>query len=231
MQKLIMPFKRQMMLCGYKNAQYLAYWKYQHYGVDISTIQGGAGADPTIYASGDGVVVAAGKDNSLGYGLAVLYKDCYNHKTGKSCDLVARYMHMRQLYVASGQTVKAGDKLAVEGKEGTGDYHLHIEFDTDTQWPVYTPQVAAGRTFWKKGIDSTVNPSHVLHIGAGQGIVKPTYNPAWLNPEDFAIPLAEDAPDYKALHEAEKAAHAATQAKFEALKAGISALVEKYKEE
>lgn len=224
MQKLIMPFKRQMMLCGYKNAQYLTYWKYAHYGVDISTIQGGAGTDPIIYASGDGVVVAAGKDNSLGYGVAVLYKDCYNHKTGKACDLVARYMHMQEIYVTTGQTVKAGDKLAVEGKEGTGDYHLHIEFDTDTTWPVYTPQVAAGKTFWKKGTDSTVNPSHVLHVGEGQEIVKPTYNPAWLNAEDFVIPVAavEDTTDYKALYEAEKAAH-------EALKVGLAALVNGHK--
>ena len=40
MHKLIMPFKRQMMLCGYKNAEYQKYWGYPHYGVDISTIQG-----------------------------------------------------------------------------------------------------------------------------------------------------------------------------------------------
>lgn len=231
MQRLIMPFKRQMMLCGYKNAKYLANWKYPHYGVDISTIQGKAGDDPTIYASGDGVVVAAGKDNSLGWGLAVLYKDCYNHKNGKSCDLVARYMHMPSVYVEQGQTVRAGDKLAVEGKEGTGDYHLHLELDTDTKWPIYTPQVAPGKTFWRKGTDSTVNPSYVLHVGAGQEIVKPTYNPAWLNAEDFVIPAAaiEDATDYRVLYEAEKAAHAATQAKLDEIRTGLAALMGKYK--
>ncbi len=206
MQKLIMPFTRQMMLCGYKVAPYVLEHGYPHYGVDISTIQGGAGTDPTIYASGDGVVVAAGKDNSLGYGVAVLYPDCYIHATGKVCDLIGRYMHMPKMYVSVGQAVKVGDKLAVEGKEGTDDYHLHIEFDTDTKWPVYTPQVAAGKTFWQKGTDSTVNPSHVLHVGAGQEIVKPTYNPAWLNAEDFIIPAltVADTTDYKALYAAAK---------------------------
>lgn len=218
MQKLIMPFKRQMMLCGYKNAKYLANWKYPHYGIDVSTIQGKAGDDHIIYASGDGVVVSVGEDSSLGWGLAVLYKDCHNHHTGQTRDLVARYMHMPAVYVIKDQAVKAGDKLAIEGKEGTGDYHLHLEFDTDSQWPVYSPQVAAGKTFWKKGSDSAVNPSHVLHVGTGQEIVKPTYNPAWLNAEDFVIPAitVETVP---------KAEYDALQAKYDALVAGLKNLI------
>ena len=188
-QYLQMPFVRQMMLCGYKNPQYMAYWGYHHYGVDVSTIQGGAGDDPTVYASGNGTVLAAGKDAKLGYGLCVLYPDAYNHRTGECRDLVARYMHLKSITVKAGDAVKAGDSLGVEGKEGTTDYHLHLEFDTDTAYPAYTPQVA-GSTFWKKGIDSTVNPSYILHVGAGQGIADPTYNPAWLNEEDFVIPAA-----------------------------------------
>lgn len=187
MQKLILPFTKQMMLCGYKNKKYADYWGYAHFGVDISSIQGGAGTDATIYASGEGTVVAAGKDSKLGYGLAVLYKDCYNHHTGKSCDLIARYMHMCKLHVTAGQKVKTGDKLATEGKEGTGDYHLHLEFDTDTSWPINTPQVA-GSNFWKKGTDSTVNPSYIFHVGSMQTLADPTYNPAWLNAEDVTIP-------------------------------------------
>ena len=45
---------------------------------------------------------------------------------------------------------------------------------------------------WKKGVDSTVNPSDLLYVGPGQSLEKPTYNPAWLNPEDFAIPPLQD---------------------------------------
>lgn len=219
MQRLLMPFKKQMMLCGYKNAEYLAYWKYPHYGADISTIQGGAGDDHTIYASGEGIVVAVGKDNSLGYGIAVLYKGCLNHKTGKCCDLIARYMHMPSVYVTKGQAVKAGDKLAPEGKEGTGDYHLHLEFDVDTSYPCYSPQVSSGHAFWFKGTDSSVNPSLVLHIGAGQEIVKPTYNPAWLNAEDFIIPAVPAAETVL------KADYDALQAKYDALVASIKNLI------
>lgn len=199
MQRLLMPFKSQMMLCGYKNAEYLKYWGYPHYGVDISTIQGQKGKDPTVYASGHGVVLLAGWDERLGGALCVFYPDAYNHETGKSENVVARYMHLASVVVKTGDAVKVGDKLGVEGKEGTGDYHLHLEFDTDIKYPAYSPQVA-NSSFWKKGTDSTWNPSSVLYVGEGQEIVKPTYNPAWLNPEDMAIPPVPVELDYKAMY-------------------------------
>lgn len=201
MQRLIMPFKRQMMLCGYKNAEYKKHWGYHHYGVDISTIQGSAGTDPTVYASGNGIVTAAGMDDRLGYGVCVFYPDTYNRQSGQSADVTARYMHLRSVMVKVGDAVKPGTALGVEGKEGTKDYHLHLEFDTDVKYPQYSPQVKGGM-FWKKGVDTTVNPSHLLHVGEGQVIVEPTYNPAWLNPEDFTIPALPVELDYKALYEA-----------------------------
>lgn len=196
MQKLIMPFGRQMMLCGYKNVEYTKHWGYPHYGVDISSIQGGAGADSNIYASGNGTVLACGFDNSGGNVIVVLYKDCYNHSTGKSCDLIARYMHLTTIAVAVHELVSVGQLLGAEGNTKTGDFHLHLEFDTDVNYPLHSPQVsgkddhltAAQGNILRKGIDSTMNPSHILHIGEGQVIVSPTYNPAWLNQEDFNIP-------------------------------------------
>lgn len=86
--------------------------------------------------------------------------------------------------------ISQGDVLGVEGKSGMGgwDYHLHLEFDTDTAYPCYSPQVAGG-TILKKGTDSSVNPSDLLYVGEGQVVVDPTYNPAWLNSEDFTIPV------------------------------------------
>lgn len=199
MQRLVMPFKRQMMLCGYKNSEYLKHWGYPHYGVDISTIQGGAGDDHNIYASGHGVVLLAGWDKKLGGAVCVMYPGAYNHETGKTADVVARYMHLASVAVKTGDAVKTGTVLGLEGKEGTGDYHLHLEFDTDLKYPQYSPQVA-GSDFWKKGTDSTWNPSNVLHVGAGQEIVPPTYNPAWLNAEDMAIPPVPVEVNYKDLY-------------------------------
>jgi murein DD-endopeptidase MepM/ murein hydrolase activator NlpD len=192
-QKLLLPFQSQMMLCGYKNAEYKAYWKYAHYGIDVSSIQGGAGTDAHIYASGEGTVLAAGKDNTLGYGVAVLYPDCIG-RDGGFLSLVARYMHLSALSVKEGDSVQAGDVLGVEGKEGTGDYHLHLEIDRDTtpQYAVWSPQVSKNHTFWVKGTDTTLNPTLWLWRGREQSLVAPTYNPAWLNSEDFEFPDAEE---------------------------------------
>lgn len=190
MQKLIMPFKRQMMLCGYKNSEYKRHWGYHHYGIDLSSIQGGVGKEHTVYASGSGEIVTVGPDNRVGNVIVVIYREVYNHKTGESRDLVARYMHLESIAVRAGQKISQGDVLGVEGKSGMGgwDYHLHLEFDTDTSYPCYSPQVAGG-TILKKGTDSSVNPSDLLYVGEGQVVVDPTYNPAWLNSEDFTIPV------------------------------------------
>lgn len=190
-QYLLLPFDRQMMLCGYKNPQYRAYWKYDHYGADISTHQGSASQNHKVYASGDGIVTAVGRDNSLGYGICITYLDCVS-RDGKHSDLVARYMHLKSCLVTKGQTVNAGTPIGEEGKEGTTDYHLHIELDTDTSFPTWTPQVSAGHSLWKKGKDSTVNPSLWLWQAKSRTTVPPTYNPAWLNAEDFGIPFAEE---------------------------------------
>ena len=78
-----------------------------------------------------------------------------------------------------------------------------MEFDTDTVAAVFSPQVSAGHSFWKKGVDSTVDPSVILHTANGRSLVEPTYNPAWLNENDFKIPLAQqiDSLDYKALYQ------------------------------
>ena len=208
MQYLTLPFNKQMMLCGYKNAEYKKYWGYNHFGIDISAYQADKTGDLTVYASGEGTVLAAGKDSVLGYGLAILYPDCYNHKTGKTQSLTARYMHLKSISVKAGDKVKPGQAIATEGKEGTTDYHLHLEFDTDTTpaYATWSPQIAKGRiSFWRNGVDSTVNPSFVLHQRSNQILTNPTYNPAWLNDEDFNIPklnnVNEDCENCKKLEE------------------------------
>lgn len=188
-QRLLLPFRRGMLLCGYKNPQYERHWGYPHYGIDISSRQGNAGDDDSIYAGGSGQVLAAGHDNTLGYGAAVLYRGCIAHSGGKY-DLVARYMHMRTLCVAAGDAVDTSTVIGLEGKEGTADYHLHLELDTDTapEYAVWSPQVSRGHTFWKKGRDTTLNASCLLWQSKERLSVPPTYNPEWLNAEDLSIP-------------------------------------------
>lgn len=183
--KLTLPFNKSMMLCGYKVNPYKEHWGYPHYGIDISAKE--ANGNMYVLASGDGVVLASAKDNTLGGGIAILYKDCES-RYGERVDIIARYMHLSALNVEKGDVVKRGQVIGYEGKEGTESEHLHLEFDTDTLYPTYSPQVSNNHTFWMKGIDKTVNPSLWLWCGEDQELVTPTYNPAWLNAEDFDIP-------------------------------------------
>lgn len=174
-QRLLLPFRRAMIICGYKTDAYLKAWGYPHYGIDISTYQGVNQADHYIRASGDGTVVKVGNDGSLGKGLCVVYLNCIA-RDGTVRSLTARYMHMQTVYVKAGQVVKAGDILADEGSVGTKEPHLHFELDTDirNQYVHYSPQVSsANHSFWVKGYDSTVNPSLWLWQKAFEAVQQP----------------------------------------------------------
>jgi murein DD-endopeptidase MepM/ murein hydrolase activator NlpD len=88
-------------------------WGVLHAGVDFAAPLG-----TPEYAAMDGVVIRAGA--ASGFGLAVYIQ----HANGD----VTVYGHMEQILVAQGQTVKAGDTIALLGNRGqsTGP-HLHFE--------------------------------------------------------------------------------------------------------
>lgn len=91
------------------------YWNtWSHTGIDID----GDYANAT-YASADGVVEAAGWNNS-GYGLMIVI----NHENG----IKTRYAHHSKLFVKVGETVKRGQVIGMVGTTGrsTGT-HLHYE--------------------------------------------------------------------------------------------------------
>ena len=198
-QRLIYPFAVGITMCGYKTKKYKSYWGYEHYGIDITSIQGIRQPDNYVRASGAGTVVwckydvASGGARSLGWALAVKYDDCVSHG-GSVKSLVARYMHADKCYVVEGQTVKAGDILLLEGKIGTNGEHVHMELDTDvrTKYANWTPQVSAGHSGWHKGDDYTVNPSYWLWQDSKHQQIK--YEQAftgkdWINEEDDDLPF------------------------------------------
>lgn len=181
MQNLILPIKDFKPTAGYKNGKYRKYWGHTHFGADC----GSPSKNRALYGLGNGTVVAAGLDglngkttgkgSGCGYCLVIIYKDCYNHKTGEVMDLVCTYMHMAEL-----PKVKASDKVTTKtllgyygntGKDTSGP-HLHIQFDTDTHYPLYCTGISSkGHALLRRGsINSTVNPCEVLHIGAGQTV-------------------------------------------------------------
>jgi murein DD-endopeptidase MepM/ murein hydrolase activator NlpD len=88
-------------------------WGTLHAGMDFAAPMG-----TPEYAAMDGVVIRAGA--ASGFGLAVYIQ----HADGD----VTVYGHMEQILVQEGQTVKAGDTIALLGNRGqsTGP-HLHFE--------------------------------------------------------------------------------------------------------
>jgi murein DD-endopeptidase MepM/ murein hydrolase activator NlpD len=85
-----------------------------HEGMDFSARTG-----TPIYATGDGRVTFAGRDNS-GYGMYVIIDHGYGYKT--------LYAHLYKTLVKKGQRVRRSDIIALVGNTGksTGP-HLHYE--------------------------------------------------------------------------------------------------------
>lgn len=194
-QNLILPFMNCKVVAGYKVAAYTAYWKYAHLGLDYKST-----GSLNVIASGNGKVVLAGLDNAVGNTVAIVYDDVYNHVTKKTQPLVARYMHLKSIAVKVNQIVKAGDVIGVEGKTGSGGWseHLHVEFDTDTQWPEYSPQVAGSNLIKKSPAgypDTTVNPSHIFHRRKDQVIVNGGQT-GWTTQADWNLPTVDVVSDF-----------------------------------
>lgn len=190
-QQLILPINNTKVTASWKTTAYMAKFGFVHYGADlISTIY-----NRTLYASGTGTVVACGNDSVLGNVVAVLYPDAQNRVTGKVRGVVLRYFHLARIAVKNGQKVT---KDTVLGEYcNTGLYstaaHLHIEADTDTAHPLYSPTVLSssllrGRS--RGATDTTMtNPIEWLYCKAS-GPDKQTYTTAgdqFIRAEDKTI--------------------------------------------
>ena len=84
-----------------------------HSGLDLS---GPAGSK--IYSTGDGKIIAAGRDGAYGNAIDI------DHGFG----IVTRYGHLSEILVQEGQTVRKGDVIGIQGSTGrTTGPHLHYE--------------------------------------------------------------------------------------------------------
>ena len=109
-----------------------------HRRVDLLSVVGGP-----VYAMHDGTIYRGGWENRhvrhQGYGLRVYVVDETN-------DIHSRYAHLLELTVDNGDTVAAGQQIAVVGRTGnimTNDdipTHIHVEFRTGAGYgPDTTP--------------------------------------------------------------------------------------------
>ncbi len=163
-QKLILPLNQCNVNAGYKMAAYTKAWGFTHYGVDL----GNPDRQRTIYSPGDGTVIACGMDGAtaaqrMGNAIVLVFPDV-ERNDGNTTSLACRMFHLDSIAVKAGQTVKRGDVLGVYGNTGanTSGPHLHVEFDTDVQYPQYAVGIKASGNIIKKGTrDTTADPSKV----------------------------------------------------------------------
>lgn len=194
MQYLKLPIDNFKPTAGYKNEKYAVEWHYTHFGTDCVS----ASKNRALYGLGNGKVIAAGLDglngkttgdgSGCGYCLIIVYDDVFNHYSGNHYDVTCTYMHMAEMpKVKKGDKVTADTLLGYYGNTGakTSGSHLHIQFDRDTKYPLLCCGISkAGHNLLKKGkVDSTVDPTHILHIADGQKVTAPASS--WYNQSDF----------------------------------------------
>lgn len=167
MQKLCLPFTRNVLSAACQHPSYTAYWGYQHYGWDMGSDEKGY----EIQALGVGTVVETGYDNKVGNVIVIKYYDV-QLKNGAVCDLICRMYHLKSIKVRKGENVKQGDVIGEYGNTGAGNWgvHLHIEFDKDTKYPCHAPSVSGGNIIKKGTATTIVNPRDVFNFGKNQTI-------------------------------------------------------------
>lgn len=193
-QVLILPINNCAFSAGYKNQAYLNQQGYNHYGVDLYSNVG----NQTVYACGDGEVVACGWDGvgnneRLGNVIAIIYKNVKllhdastatgkTYKSGDIIDLTCRMFHFDSINVKVGDRVTKDTVIGMYGNTGSTlvngkrmGKHLHIEFDIDTQWPTLTYGVSKGGAVFNRTQDI---------INAG-GLADSTINPSYLWSLDY----------------------------------------------
>lgn len=173
-QKLILPVNTMKITCGYKNEKYKSLVVNglkmgTHYGVDYSFSK--SAPIRTMWASGNGTVIATGLDNCFGNFVVIRYDNVYNHKNGNVISIVMRYFHLNSIAVRPNQKVDKDTKIGIMGMTGTyaTGVHCHMEADTDLRYWNYTPSLKPGgsSSHFRGGDrvnDTTFNPIEVLYI-------------------------------------------------------------------
>lgn len=177
-QKLILPFKISTVFsAAYKNDKYFKYYKTIHYGTDCYTYDGSR----IVYGCGNGTVISAGMDGDkpnqkFGNAVVIVYPNVVLHNKKIIPLLACRMYHFDELYVKAGDKITKNTKIGLYGSTGAlvDGKHLHIEFDTDGEYPAYAYHGYTNGKVIKYGtVDSTIDPiEQVFYLELGQSVSK-----------------------------------------------------------
>lgn len=196
-QQLILPINKCKLTASYKTDAYRNKFGFTHYGSDMVSTTGTI----AFYASGDGEVVATGTDSVVGNVVAVKYPQAVNHTTGKVQDIIIRYYHLASISVKKGDKVDIDIKLGNCGNTGSLQgmaVHLHIEVDTDTANPLFSPTVTNSSLLkgTSQGANDTTmtNPLEWMNrkTSAPEKQTFTTTNDAYIRTEDKTVPLLDE---------------------------------------
>ncbi|MEG0541286.1 MAG: M23 family metallopeptidase [Angelakisella sp.] len=195
-QKLILPIDDCQINAGYKSPRYQKEWGFQHYGVDLIE----KNKMRTLHACGVDTVVACGMDGQteglrLGNCVVIVYRDV-QLPDGRVMGLSSRMYHLDKILCKTGDLVNVGTVIGEYGS--TGQYssgpHLHIEFDTDINYPTYAYGISKSGNVIKQGsVDSTMDPCKVFWLGKGQKFYLPDQwvSEGWVVAGSDKLPPAE----------------------------------------
>ena len=195
-QKLILPINKMRVTAGYKNSNYQQQFGFRHYGTDLTSTN----SDRTVWGSGVGTVLLAGYDNVLGNVLVIRYDNC-QLTTGATKNLIQRIFHLDRIDVKQGQSITKDTRIGLYGNTGkyTTGPHLHVEFDTDTSYPSYSPTISTSSNIIKAGTDSTVRPAEVMYVKNSapdyQTVVGASNSNCWTKGDVMYPKYSESAPD------------------------------------
>lgn len=194
-QTLLLHINRTRLTASWKTQAYRQRFGFHHYGVDMVSAAG----QTLVYAGGTGTVLAAGLDSVLGNILVIRYDRALSH-SGAQAELVCRLFHFASLLVRQGQRVTKDIPLGRYGNTGrySAGSHLHLELDTDTRYPFYTPTLSGRSSFFSgSGLGATdatmVNPMSWLYCktSAPDSQSYTTAGDRYIRPEDEAVPVIE----------------------------------------
>ena len=157
-------------------------------------------SDRTVWGSGVGTVLLAGYDNVLGNVLVIRYDNC-QLTTGATKNLIQRIFHLDRIDVKQGQSITKDTRIGLYGNTGkyTTGPHLHVEFDTDTSYPSYSPTISTSSNIIKAGTDSTVRPAEVMYVKNSapdyQTVVGASNSNCWTKGDVMYPKYSESAPD------------------------------------
>ncbi|MEG0853588.1 MAG: M23 family metallopeptidase [Angelakisella sp.] len=200
-QRLILPIDDCQLNAGYKSAAYLKQWGYGHYGGDFISVS----KYRVLRGMGNGRVVACGMDGAtpaqkMGNSTVIVFDDV-ELNDGRVLDLACRMFHQEKIAVKVGQEVTPATILGEYGNTGASSTgpHLHIEFDTDTQYPQYAYGIKSSGQVIKKGSkDTTIDPCKVFWLAPSQSLTAPAewIAEGWMTREQLQLPtLHPDKPD------------------------------------